>query len=142
MLGNEVANQRFLRNDAELLDIAEVDRLGPGDNERQALEQHHHAQRGDEWRNLHLGDHRPVDRANKRAGQNRRRNAQIEGQFPVNQHHTGHDRAEGHQGTDRQVNTRRNDDERTCNRQDAVNRRRLQDAHDVLDLHEARATRS
>ena len=51
--GNHFADQR-VRAMPAAPSFVEVDRFGAGDDERQTLGQQHHAERGDERRNLHL----------------------------------------------------------------------------------------
>ena len=59
-------------------------------------------------------------------------------QAPVGQQHAGHHRAERHQRADREIDAAGDDDEGAGDRQHAVDRGRLQDADDVVGLHEIR----
>src|SRR6185437_13437641 len=51
---HEIADQRVLRDPVEVFGVGEIDRLVRRDDERETLEQHHHAERRDEGRYFHL----------------------------------------------------------------------------------------
>ena len=107
-----------------------------GDDEGQALRHVEHAQRRDEGRNLELGDEDPVQGTHEGPGGQCPDDAEPDGQVPVGEKDTGHHGAEGHHGTDAEVDARGDDDEGDAEGKDSVHRCREHYGDQVVGLEE------
>src|SRR5690606_15041319 len=133
--GHELAE----RDLAEARDVGEVDGLGAGDDERQALRDHHGRERRDERRDAEERHVEAVDEPEQRPGRDPAEHAHRERETEVGEEHARHDGAQRHPGPDRQVDPARGDDERRAERHDPGDRGGEQDALDVRPVEEVRA---